>query len=90
MSSLNLEIRPIPVTEVIDPDSWQPLEDARIALRDLIQFGQDIVSFVIGLAVWTPVWLPLLLLGRYLLRRRAARKAALASPPTTTDPPASA
>lgn len=90
MSSLNLEIRPIPVTEVIDPDSWQPLEDARIALRDLIQFGQDIVSFVIGLAVWTPVWLPLLLLGRYLLRRRAARKAALATPPTTTDPPASA
>ncbi|MFN5058361.1 MAG: DUF4349 domain-containing protein [Chloroflexota bacterium] len=90
MSSLNLELRPIPVTEVIDPDRWQPLEDARIALRDLIQFGQDIISFVIGLAVWTPVWLPLVLLGRYLWRRRAARKAASVTPPTNIDPPASA
>jgi hypothetical protein len=90
MSSLNLELRPIPVTEVIDPDRWQPLDDARIALRDLIQFGQDIISFVIGLAVWTPVWLPLLLLGRYLWRRRAARKVAPVTPPTSTDPPASA
>lgn len=87
MSSLNLELRPIPVTEVIDPDRWQPLEDARMALRDLIQFGQDIVSFVIGLAVWTPVWLPILLLGRYLWRRRAARKAASVTPPTNIDPP---
>jgi hypothetical protein len=90
MSSLNLELRPIPVTEVIDPDRWQPLEDARVALRDLIQFGQDIISLAIGLAVWTPVWLPLVLLGRYLLRRRAARKATPATPPTNTDPPASA
>jgi len=90
MSSLNLELRPIPVTEVIDPDRWQPLEDARIALRDLIQFGQDIISFVIGLAVWTPVWLPLALLGRYLWRRRAARKTTPVTPPTNTDPPASA
>ncbi len=90
MSSLNLELRPIPVTEVIDPDRWQPLEDARIALRDLIQFGQDIISFVIGLAVWTPVWLPLVLLGRYLWRRRAARKTAPVTPPTNNDPPASA
>jgi hypothetical protein len=90
MSSLNLELRPIPVTEVINPDRWQPLEVARIALRDLIEFGQDIVSLVIGLAIWTPVWLPLLLLGRYLWRRRAAHKVAPVTPPTSTDPPASA
>lgn len=87
MSSLNLELRPIPVTEVIDPNRWQPLEDARIALRDLIQFGQDIISFVIGLAIWTPVWLPIVLLGRYVWRRRTNRKA---NPPTNTEPPASA
>lgn len=90
MSSLNLELRPIPVTEVINPDRWQPLEDARMALRDLIEFGQDIISFVIGLVVWIPVWLPLLLLGRYLWRRRAVRKAVTVTPPTNTDPPASA
>jgi hypothetical protein len=89
MSSLNLELRPIPVTEVINPDRWQPLEVARIALRDLIEFGQDIISFVIGLAIWTPVWLPLLLLGRYLWRRRITRKTTSVTPPTTnTDPPA--
>lgn len=90
MSSLSLELRPIPVTEVIDPDRWQPIEDARLALRGLIEFGQDIISFVIGLAVWTPVWLPLVLLVRYVWRRRAARKATPVTPPTNTDPPASA
>ena len=84
MSSLTLELYPIPVIPVIDPDQWQPLEDARMALRDLIAFGQDLVSFVIGLVIWTPVWLPLAWLTRYLLRRRAAKRAAS----TPTDPPA--
>lgn len=101
MSSLNLELRPIPVTEVIDPDRWQPLEDARMALRGLIQFGQDLISFAIGLAIWTPVWVPLFFLGRYIWRRQAAIKGVLntlakptkpttpPTPPTNTDPPAS-
>lgn len=84
MSTLTLEIRPIPVTQVVS-DGWQPLEDARVALRDLLDFGKGLISFMIALLIWTPVWLPLLLLVRYLRQRRQAAKQA--NPPTPPAPP---
>ena len=65
----SLEIRPIPVTQVVT-DGWQPLEDARVALRDLVQFGQGLISFVITLIIWTPVWLPIYFIVRYVRQRR--------------------
>ncbi|MFM2310634.1 MAG: hypothetical protein RLY87_2756 [Chloroflexota bacterium] len=68
-SSLNLEIHPIPTTPIVNPEGWQPLEDAKIALRGLLDFAQGIGTFLIGFVVWTPIWLPLFFLGRYLLRR---------------------
>jgi len=68
-SSLSVEIRPIPTTPIVNPEGWQPLEDAKIALRGLLDFAQGIGTFLIGLVVWTPIWLPLLFLVRYLRKR---------------------
>ena len=69
LSSLSVEIRPIPTTPIVKPEGWQPLEDAKIALRGLLDFAQGIGTFLIGLVVWTPIWLPLLFLVRYLRKR---------------------
>ncbi len=85
MSTITLDIRPIPMTQVVT-DEWQPLEDARMALRDLLDFGQGLVSFAIAFFIWTPVWLPLLIFVRYLRRRYPIGKQA--TPPTPPTPPA--
>lgn len=74
-STLTVEIHPIPTTPIVNPDGWQPLEDAKIALRGLLDFAQGIGTFFIGVAVWTPIWLPLLFLGRFLIRRWQRNKA---------------
>lgn len=84
LSSLNVELYPIPVIPVVDPDSWQPLEELRLALRGLVDFAKELVVFLINLAVWTPVWLPLLLLFRYL-RRRYNAKQTPPQPPTPSE-----
>ena len=72
-SSLSVEIRSIPTTPIVNPEGWQPLEDAKIALRGLLDFAQGIGTFLIGLVVWTPIWLPLLFLVRYLRKRWLTR-----------------
>ena len=73
-SSLTIEIHPIPTTPIVNPDGWQPLEDAKMALRGLLDFAQSIGTFLIGVVVWTPIWLPLLFLVRYLRKRWQNRK----------------
>jgi len=83
MSTITLDIRTIPVTQVVT-DGWQPLEDARVALRDLLEFGQGLVSFLIALIIWIPVWLPLLFLVRYVRRRMQANKQTPPPAPPTT------
>jgi hypothetical protein len=94
LSTINVSLQPIPVTPIIEDDGWQPLRVARLALRDLLGFGQDIAGLLIVLAIWTPVWLPLLLLARFVWRR--ARRAmdrpiapARTSAPSDTPPAAS-
>jgi hypothetical protein len=84
LSTLNVELYPIPLIPVVDPDSWQPMEELRLALRGLVDFAKDLLIFLINFAVWTPVWLPLLLLFRYLRRRYNAKQAA-AKPPTPSE-----
>lgn len=69
LSTVTVELHPVPVTPIVEEGAWQPLEVARVALRDLLEFGQGLVNLGIVLLVWAPVWLPLLLLGRWGLRR---------------------
>ena len=83
LSTISVYLTPTPITPIIDEDSWQPLDVARRALRDLVSFGQGLAEIAIVLVIWSPVWLPLLLAAiwvwRKLRRRRAPAKAA---PPT--------
>jgi hypothetical protein len=71
-STINAELRPVPPPPtIIEPDGWQPLRVAAEALAGLVSFGQDLLSVGIVLLVWTPVWLPILLLVRWGVRRLA-------------------
>lgn len=71
LSTISVELNPVPVRpSIIDEDSWQPLIVASDALSALITLVQWLVNLGIILLVWIPVWLPLLLLGRWLLGRK--------------------
>ncbi|EFO80883.1 hypothetical protein OSCT_1252 [Oscillochloris trichoides DG-6] len=75
MATISVDLRPVPPQPTIVPeDGWQPLRVARQALGDLVSFGQGLLELGIVLLIWTPVWLPLLLLIRWgwrKLRRKA-------------------
>jgi hypothetical protein len=78
-STITADIRPVPAAPtIIEPDGWQPLRVAQEALAGLVDFGQALASLGIVILVWTPVWLPLLLLARWAWRRgsRAVSKGA--------------
>jgi hypothetical protein len=90
MSTVDVELRPVPITPIIEEDAWQPLQVARGALRELLEFGQGLVNVAIVLLVWSPVWLPLLLLGRWGLRRliRASKRPIVPPAPPSPESPA--
>ncbi len=69
MSTINVSLRAQAVVAVTPDPGWSPVATARLALRSLLEFGQSVASVVIVLAVWTPVWLPVLLVGVWLWRR---------------------
>ncbi len=79
-STITVEMRPVPPPPpIIEEGGWQPLNVAREALRGLIAFGQELINLGIILLVWSPVWLPLLLLARWgWLRLRGGRGRATA------------
>jgi hypothetical protein len=90
MSTLTVYIAPVPVTPLVEEDGWQPVQVARAALRDLLAFGQGIANVAIVLAIWTPLWLPLLLLGRWgflRLRAQLAQRPRVAVPPPAPPAP---
>ena len=69
-STITADLQPVPpLPTIIEPDSWQPLRVAQGALAGLVEFGQGLASLGIVFLVWTPVWLPLLLLARWAWRR---------------------
>ncbi|WP_322822369.1 DUF4349 domain-containing protein [Chloroflexus sp.] len=74
MSTITVELLPVPPpTPIIEEDAWQPLEVARIALRNLILLGQALANAVIVFLVWTPVWLPLVLIAAWARRQLSQR-----------------
>lgn len=69
LSTVNVTLRqesapPPPVTA-----SWDPLTVFNDALEGLVVFGQALASLGIILLVWSPVWLPIVLLAAWLVRR---------------------
>jgi hypothetical protein len=78
--TVRLSVEPAP-PPIVDEDGWQPGVVAQQALRALVFFGQALANLAIVLLVFTPVWLPFVLLGLWLLRRHRRR-------PQNTPPPA--
>lgn len=85
MSTINVTLQreaetPLPVTA-----TWSPLDVAGDAFTELVVFGQGVLSVIIVLFVWLPVWgIPAL--GTYLLFRHFSRPRPHHQPPL---PPAS-
>lgn len=82
-STLSVTLQPEPGPEPLRPAyGFSTRKEFTAALRDLVMFGQGIWAQVIWLGVWSVVWLPLLLIGRWLWlkisRARLPRKAPLA------------
>ena len=75
-STITADLQPVPPPpSIIDSEGWQPLRVAQEALAALVDFWQGLVSVAIVFLVWSPVWLPLLLLARWGWRRgTSARK----------------
>lgn len=85
LSTVHVSLEPVPVTPILSEEGWRPLEVARGALRDLVAFGQDVLSLGIVILVWSPVWLPLVLLALWLRRRLQRRRAARPTEPPAPD-----
>jgi hypothetical protein len=72
-STITANLQPVPpAPTIIEPDGWQPVRVAQEALADLVLFAQVLARIGIVLLVWTPVWLPLVLLIRWAVRRSTA------------------
>lgn len=85
MSTITVDLAPVPPPPaIIEEDAWQPLRVARLALRDLVEFGQGLVDLAIILLVWTPVWLPFVLFIRWIWRKatRGGKKPQTPVPPS--------
>jgi hypothetical protein len=81
LSTVTVYLAPVPTTPLIE-EGWQPLAVAREALRNLIVLGQTLANLGIVLLVWTPVWLPLVLLAIWLRRRWRGRAGQRGGPTT--------
>ncbi|MGQ9828392.1 MAG: DUF4349 domain-containing protein [Roseiflexus sp.] len=94
MSTITAALRPVPPPpSIIEEDGWQPINVARESLRGLIEFGQELVNLLIVLGIWAPVWLPVVLFGRWGWRKivRGGKKSEQstlpAPPPSAPQPP---
>lgn len=76
------------VVEPTPPPAWSPAATAERAFKELLGVGRDLVDLLIVVAVWAPIWLPLLLIGRYAYRyaRQRLEPAPKAAPPAPAPP----
>jgi Domain of unknown function (DUF4349) len=88
MATFTVALQPIPNTPIIEEDSWQPLRVARSALRDLVEFGQGLAELAIVLLIWSPVWLVVFLVGRWIWKKivRAMRRPITPATPAPAEP----
>ena len=74
LSTISVTLSPLPaIMSIVEDEGWQPLSVARNALRGLVSFGQGLATLAIVVLVWAPVWLPIMLLGLWLIRRLRRR-----------------
>ncbi len=69
LSTITVSMRGQAVVNVVPNTSWSPVATARTALRSLLAFGQSLANVLIVVAVWSPVWLLIMILAMWLWRR---------------------
>jgi len=70
LATITVSLRSVVVPSLTATNvEWSPLRTARGALSGVIAFGQALITLGIVVAVWAPVWGPLLVLGMWFWRR---------------------
>ncbi|NTW02606.1 MAG: DUF4349 domain-containing protein [Oscillochloris sp.] len=69
VSTIDVNIQPIPVVPIVNEEGWQPITVARGALHDVILTGQGLINMIIVILIWTPLLTPPLVLGWWIWRR---------------------
>ncbi len=82
LSTITVSLYSKPVIEIVPQEGWSPVSTARAAAKTLIVFGQGLADISIVFAVWSPLWVPLLLAATWL-RRRLGRPTPPAQAPQT-------
>lgn len=82
---LQPEFTPAPLPTPTPLPSWQPGAVAQDSWQSLLGFAQVIANITIALAIWSPVWGLILLIG-FLSLRRVGRRV---SPPPQSPPQSS-
>lgn len=83
-STITVSLHAETVVPVVPEAGWSAVRTARAALNGLVAFGQGLADVAIIAMVWSPVWLPLLLIALWIWRRvrRHAAPAPVAQTPT--------
>lgn len=68
-ATITASLHSIPAIAIAPDAGWSPMRIVREALQGVVAFGQAIVTLVIVVAVWVPVWGPLALAGLWFWRR---------------------
>ncbi len=70
LATITVSLRSVVVPSLATTSAeWSPLRTARGALSGVITFGQELITLAIVVAVWLPVWGPMVLLGMWFWRR---------------------
>lgn len=82
-STITASLRAPAVISVVPDQRWSPGTTAAGAVSNLLGFAQGLADLVIVLAIWTPLWLPGLLVCLWAWRRVRRVPASPATPPAT-------
>jgi len=63
-------------TRPLGETGWAALETLKSAARGLVTFGKILVDVLIWIAIFSPIWIPIVVLVWYFSRRRRKAKAA--------------
>ncbi len=83
-STITVSLYAPAVVSIESEPRWSPSNTAAAAANNLLDFAKGLADIAIVFAIWTPLWLPLLLLVLWTWRRARRTPARPSPPPATT------